>query len=382
MKTESDQMIPLVDIKAQYQSVRSDIEAAVLRVLASGEYILGSEVAAFEQEFSTYCGGPETVAVNSGTSALHIALLAAGVGPGDEVITVPMTFIATVSAIDYCGAQPVFVDIDPETWTMDPARIEVAITERTKAIIPVHLHGRIADMDPILSIARNRGLLVIEDAAQAHGAEYRGRRAGSMGDIACFSFYAGKNLGACGEGGAALSRNLDFVKRMRMLRDWGAAQKYTHILKGFNYRMENLQAAILRIKLRKLEEWTAARRSLAAQYDKRLDTLGIVRPRCAAPTDRHVYHVYAVRVPDRDRVRLAMTDAGIGVGIHYPIPVHLQPVFSELGRVRGDFPLSEKLAAETLSLPLFPEMTGSQLDRISATLASNHRGSVSRGVST
>jgi len=362
-------MIPLIDLKAQYQSIRSEIETAALRVLASGEYILGSEVSAFEREFSEYCGGAETVAVNSGTSALHIALLSAGIGPGDEVITVPMTFIATVSAIDYTGARPVFVDVDPATWTMDPARIEAAITPRTKAIVPVHLHGRVADMDPILNIARRHGLVVVEDAAQAHGAEYRGRRAGSLGDIACFSFYAGKNLSACGEGGAALSRNPDYVKRMGLLRDWGAQQKYNHILKGFNYRMENLQGAILRVKLRKLEKWTAARRALAALYDERLDGLGIVRPQSADVEDRHVYHVYAVRVPGRDRVRAAMAAAAIGVGIHYPVPVHLQPAFAELGHKRGDFPVSEAIADETLSLPLYPEMTDAQHLRVCAALA-------------
>ncbi len=355
-------MIPLIDLKAQYRSIQTEIEAAVLSVLASGEYILGKEVSAFEREFSQYCGGAEAVAVNSGTSALHIALLSAGIGPGDEVITVPMTFIATASAIDYTGARPVLVDIDPTTWTMDPDRVEAAITARTKAIVPVHLHGRVADMDPILDIARRRNLVVIEDAAQAHGAEYRGRRAGSLGDIACFSFYAGKNLGACGEGGAALSHNPEFVRRMRLLRDWGADRKYNHVLKGFNYRMENLQGAILRIKLRKLETWTGARCALASLYDVHFDSFGMARPHKAAAGDRHVYHVYAVRVPNRDRVHSAMTAAGVGVGIHYPVPVHLQPAFADLGHVRGDFPVSEQLAVETLSLPIYPEMTEAAMD--------------------
>lgn len=357
-------MIPLVDLKAQYRDIATELDAAVLGVLASGDYIQGSQVRAFEEAFADYCGGGTVVAVNSGTSALHLALLAAGIGVGDEVITVPMTFIATASAIDYTGARPVFVDIDPATGTMDPARIAAAITGRTRAIMPVHLHGRVADMAPILDIASRHGLLVIEDAAQAHGAEYRGRRAGSFGDIACFSFYAGKNLGAAGEGGAALSRNPEFIRKMRLLRDWGAEQKYHHVMKGYNYRMDTLQGAILRVKLGHLEAWTRRRLEIAGAYDARLDAMEVPRPAASVRDERHAYHVYAVRVAQRDKVRLAMIDAGVGVGIHYPIPVHLQLAFAALGHRPGDFPVSERFANETLSLPIFPEMTAEQVNHV------------------
>jgi dTDP-4-amino-4,6-dideoxygalactose transaminase len=357
-------MIPLLDLKAQYRSIKAELDAAVLDVLASGEYIQGRCVRSFEHAFADYCGGGTVVAMNSGTSALHLALLAAGIGPGDEVITVPMTFIATASAIDYTGARPIFVDIDPATWTMDPARIEEAITPRTRAIIPVHLHGRVADMEPILAIARRHGLIVIEDAAQAHGAEYRGRRAGNFGDIACFSFYAGKNLGAAGEGGAALSRNPEFIRKMQMMRDWGAEQKYHHVMKGYNYRMDNLQGAILGVKLRYLDAWTRRRGEIAVSYATRLDALDLPLPAPQAHGDRHVYHVYAIRIRGRDRVRRALADAGIDTGVHYPIPVHLQPAFAALGHRLGDFPISERLASETLSLPIFPEMTQQQVNQV------------------
>ena len=361
-------MIPLMDLKAQYQSIKSEVDEAVLKVLASAEYILGREVRAFDEEFAAYCDGGECVAMNSGTSALHLAFLAAGIGAGDEVITSAMTFIATASAIAYTGAKPVFVDIDPATWNIDPAKIEAAITPRTRAIVPVHLHGRVADMKPIMEIARRHGLLVVEDAAQAHGAEYDGRRAGGFGDIACFSFYAGKNLGACGEGGAAMSRNPDYIKRMRLLRDWGAEQKYVHVLRGYNYRMEGIQGAILRVKLRHLEDWTRARIIHAAAYDESMDALGIARPASPVAGERHVYHVYAVRAPHRDELRQAMLDAGVGVGMHYPIPLHLQPTFAELGHQPGDFPFAEAFGAETLSLPLFAEMTEAQRDTVCAEL--------------
>lgn len=362
-------MIPLIDLKAQYRAIKPELDAVTLAVLASGEYIQGGEVRAFEEAFAAFCGGGEAVAVNSGTSALHLALLAAGIGAGDEVITVPMTFIATASAIDYTGARPVFVDINPASWTIDPARIEAAITPRTRAIMPVHLHGRIADMEPILAIARHRGLIVIEDAAQAHGAFYRGQPAGAFGDIACFSFYAGKNLGAAGEGGAAIAHDPELLDRMRMLRDWGAERKYHHIMKGYNYRMDNLQGAILRVKLAHLEGWTRRRQEIAALYDARLDALEISRPATSSQGDRHAYHVYAVRLRARERVRLRMLDEDVGVGMHYPIPVHLQPAFAALGHRAGDFPVAECFAEETLSLPIFPEMTMDQLDHICAALA-------------
>jgi dTDP-4-amino-4,6-dideoxygalactose transaminase len=352
-------VIPFVDLKAQYRAIKPEVDAAILSVLESCEFTLGSEVRAFEEEFAAYCQARYGIGVNSGTSALHLALLAAGVGPGDEVITVPFTFIATVSAIAYTGATPVFVDIDPRTFNMDVAAIEAAITPRTKAIMPVHLYGRPADVDPIVEIARRRGLVVIEDAAQAHGAEYRGRRAGSLGDMACFSFYPGKNLGAYGEGGIVVTESPDYTRTLRMLRDWGAEKKYQHVLKGYNYRMEGIQGAVLRVKLRHLERWTEGRRAAAARYDDLLADGGVVTPE---PTtrDRHVYHIYAVRTDRRQELQDALHAESIQTGVHYPIPVHLQPAFADLGYRAGCFPHAERAAHEVLSLPMFPELTPEQ----------------------
>ena len=361
-------MIPFVDLKAQYESIRSEIEPAVLAVLESTQFVLGPAVAGFESRFAEYVTSERALGVNSGTSALHLALLAAGVGRGDEVITTPMTFIATVSAIDYCGATPVFVDIDPATLTMDPAAIEARITDRTKAILPVHLHGLSADLDPMVEIADRRGLILIEDAAQAHGAEYRGRRVGSIGSIGCFSFYPGKNLGAYGEGGAVTTDNAEYARIISMLRDWGSERRYHHELKGYNYRMEGVQGAVLGVKMDHIERWTEARRAHAARYDERLGELGYRTP--TAPSDRrHVYHVYAIRHSRRDELQGFLDDRGIATGIHYPIPVHLQVAFAELGHGRGDFPLSEAAADEVLSLPMFPEMTIAQQDEVVAALA-------------
>jgi dTDP-4-amino-4,6-dideoxygalactose transaminase len=356
-------MIPFLDIRAQYQAIRSELDAAVLDVLGSGEYVLGSRVAAFEKEFAAYCGTKHAIAVNSGTSALHLALLAAGVGPGDEVITVPATFVATVAAICYANATPVFVDIDEKTWTMDPALIERAITPRTKAIMPVHLHGRLADMAAILDIARRNGLAVIEDAAQAHGAERDGRCAGAFGNIGCFSFYPGKNLGACGEGGAVVTDRSDLADHIRKLRDWGQAGKYNHEIPGFNYRMDGVQGAVLGVKLRYLPDWVGRRRAVAAQYDDMLSNAGIATPRAAVALE-HAYHVYAIRVADRSSLQHALTAAGVSTGIHYPHPVHVQPAYKSLGYGIGDFPVSERLADETLSLPIFPEMTSQQVETV------------------
>jgi dTDP-4-amino-4,6-dideoxygalactose transaminase len=291
--------------------------------------------------------------VNSGTSALHRALLAAGIGPGDEVITVPFTFVATTATIGYTGAKPVFVDIDPVSFTIDASRIEAAITARTKAIVPVHLYGQAADLDPILEVARRNNLIVIEDAAQAHGAEYKGRRAGSIGDLGCFSFYPGKNLGAYGEGGAVVTNNPEFVRTIRMLRDWGAEKKYQHVLKGFNYRLEGIQGAILRVKLRHLEAWTEARRAHAERYSELLAGSGVRTPQAMAYA-RHVYHVYAVRSKQRESLQKELQVCEVQTGIHYPIPVHLLPAYSGLGHHRGDFPHSEQAADEVLSLPMFP----------------------------
>jgi dTDP-4-amino-4,6-dideoxygalactose transaminase len=360
-------VIPFVDLKAQYQSIKPEVDAAIQGVLDSCQFTLGSEVVAFEQEFAAYSGSVHGMGVNTGTSALHMALLAADVGQGDEVITVPFTFVATVSAIDYTGAKAVFVDIDPVTFTMDATQLEAAITPRTKAIIPVHLYGQCADMDPILAIAKKHGLTVIEDACQAHGAEYKGRRAGSMGDMGCFSFYPGKNLGAAGEGGMVVTANPEFARTVRMLRDWGAEKKYHHVLKGYNFRMEGIQGAILRVKLRHLEKWTEARRAAAKRYDELLVGAGVGLPKQMAYS-RHVYHIYAVRTQQREALQGALNSAGVQTGIHYPYPVHLLPAFADLGYKAGQFPHSERAANEVLSLPMFPELTAEQSSEVGAAL--------------
>jgi dTDP-4-amino-4,6-dideoxygalactose transaminase/acetyltransferase-like isoleucine patch superfamily enzyme len=356
--------VPFVDLKAQYRQIRPEIQDALNRVLDGGAYVLGEEVAAFEQEFAAYSGGAFGIALNSGTSALHLALLAAGIGPGDEVITVPFTFVATVAAVLYTGARPVLVDIDPRSLTLDVAQLERAVGPRTKAILPVHLYGQPADMDPIRAIARRHGLVVIEDAAQAHGAEYKGRRAGSLGDLGCFSFYPGKNLGAYGEGGLVVTDNPEYARTIRMLRDWGQERKYHHVLKGYNFRMEGFQGAILRVKLRRLEAWTEARRAHAARYDRLLADAPLRTPAAMADT-RHVYHVYAVRSDRRDGLQESLLSAGVQTGIHYPIPVHLQPAYADLGYGAGDFPEAERAAREVLSLPMYPELT----DELQTTVA-------------
>lgn len=360
-------MIPFLDLQAQYRTIAPELEAAALDVLRRGEYVLGSSVASFEQNFAVYCGAKEAVALNSGTSALHLALLALGIGAGDEVITTAMTFVATVAAIRYVNATPVLVDIDPDTWTMEPAAIEPAITPRTKAILPVHLHGRLANMPAILAIADRHGIPVIEDAAQAHGAELGGRKAGTFGSIGCFSFYPGKNLGACGEGGGIVTDQPTLAQKIRTLRDWGQAKKYDHDLHGFNYRMDGIQGAVLDVKLRHLAGWTAKRRKAAGRYDERLAGSGFGLPK--PPVDReHVYHVYAIRSPARDFTQQLLKQAGIATNIHYPRPVHLQRAYADLGYRAGDFPNSEKLAGESLSLPMFPELSDEQIDRICETM--------------
>jgi len=362
-------MIPFVDLKAQYASIKTEVNTAIQGVLDSCQFTLGNEVAAFEEEFAAYCQTTRGIGVNTGTSAIHLALLAADIGPGDEVITVPFPFMATVSAIDYTGATPVFVDIDPRTFTMNASAVEAAITERTRAILPVHLYGQSADMDPILELARRRGLVVIEDAAQAHGAEYKGRRAGSMGDMGCFSFYPGKNLGAYGEGGMVVTNNADFARTIRMLRDWGAEKKYQHVLKGYNYRLEGIQGAVLRVKLRHLEAWTEARRAAAKRYDRLLAGSGVSTPE-AMSYARHVYHIYAIRSGHRQQWQEALNAQGIQTGIHYPTPVHLLPAFADLGYTAGQFPHSERAANEVLSLPMFAELTAEQCEVVSRAVRS------------
>jgi len=360
-------MIPLVDLRAQYLTIKSDIAAAIGRVLDTGQFVLGEEVEAFEQEFAAYQGAAHGIALNTGTSALHLALIAAGVGPGDEVITVPFTFVATVAAIGYVGARAVFVDIDPATFTMDVTQLEGAITSRTKAIIPVHLYGQPADMDPILEIAKRHGVKVIEDACQAHGAAYKGRPVGALGDAGCFSFYPGKNLGAYGEGGMVVTNNAAMAKHIRMLRDWGQDRKYHHVLKGFNYRMEGMQGSILRVKLRHLDHWTEARRTHAVEYRRLLRDSGVEIP-IEAPYARHVYHVYAVRTPDRATLQRTLQSNGIGSGIHYPVPVHLQPAYADDAYGAGDFPHAERAANEVLSLPMYPELSFTNVEMVVAAV--------------
>ncbi len=360
-------MVPFLDLKAQYRQIKPEVDEAISRAIESTQFVLGPEVTAFEGRFADYCGVSHCLAVNSGTSALHLALLAAGVGPGDEVITVSMTFVATTAAVLYSGAKPVFVDVDPITWTMNPALIEAAITSRTKAILPVHLHGMMADMDPIMEIARRHGLVVIEDAAQAHGAEYKGRRAGSIGDLGCFSFYPGKNLGAYGEGGAVVTNRPDLARQVILLRDWGQEAKYNHVVAGYNYRMDGIQGAVLNVKMNHIESWTEARRSVAADYDDRLANLAFARPQPPGHS-RHVYHVYAICLPQRDQALRILQDAGIGAGIHYPVPVHLQKAYAGLGYASGDFPVTEALANQFLSLPIYPEMRPDQVIEVVSQL--------------
>jgi len=361
-------VIPFVDLRAQYHSIKSEIDAAILGVLESCQFTLGSEVAKFEEEFAAYQQSKFGAGVNTGTSALHLALLAANIGAGDEVITVPFTFVASVAAIYYTGAKAVFVDIDPKTFTMDPARIEAAITPRTKAILPVHLYGQPADMDPIMAIARKHNLIVVEDACQAHGAEYKGRRVGSIGDFGAFSFYPGKNLGAYGEGGFVTMQNPEFNRTVRMLRDWGAEKKYQHVLKGYNYRLEGIQGAVLRVKLKYLEKWTEGRRTAAAHYERLFAGSGVPTP-YAAPHARHVYHIYAVRTAQRAAWQEALNAKGVQTGIHYPIPVHLLPAYADLGYEAGDFPHSEAAANEVLSLPMFPEITQAQCETVAEAVS-------------
>jgi dTDP-4-amino-4,6-dideoxygalactose transaminase len=360
-------MIPFVDLQAQYRSLKAEIDSAVLRVLDSAQFVLGPAVAAFENDFAAYCRTTDAIGVNSGTSALHLALLAAGVGPGDEVITVPFTFVATVAAIEYAGATPVLVDVEPRYWTMDPAKLAAAVTTRTKAIIPVHLYGQPADMDPIMAFARQHNLAVIEDACQAHGAEYKGRRCGSIGDIGCFSFYPGKNLGAYGEGGAIVTNDAARAQKMRLLRAWGEETRYEHLYRGFNYRMDGIQGAVLGVKLRYLEQWIDARRRHASQYSDELRDTGAELPR-EREGARHVYHLYVVQLRDRDRWRAKLTDAGVQTGIHYPIPIHLQPAYRDLGYSKGDFPVAERAGLDVLSLPIFPELTRDQIAAVANVL--------------
>ena len=360
--------IPFVDLKAQYVVIKDDVQMAINRVLDNTSFILGSEVAAFEAAFAGFVGVGHAVGVSSGTAALHLALKACGVKPGDEVITAANTFIATAEAIVYLGATPVFADVDAETQTLDVGQAEALITPKTKAIVPVHLFGHPADMDPILDLAKAHGLTVVEDAAQAHGAEYKGRRIGGLGHAACFSFYPGKNLGAYGDGGAVVTNDSALAEQIRMVRNHGRAEKYEHLTIGHNYRLDALQAAILGVKLERLDQWNAARREHAQAYNGKLAGLGAVTP-VERPWAKHVYHIYQIQIENRDDVAATLKEQGVATGIHYPIPLHLQPAFADRGQDRGTFPIAERLADRMLSLPMFPELTDEQIDRVCNCLA-------------
>jgi dTDP-4-amino-4,6-dideoxygalactose transaminase len=326
--------------------------------------VLGDEVEQFEREFAAYSGAEYGVGVSSGTAALQLALVAAGAGPGDEVITVPFTFAAMYAAIEYTGARPVLVDVDPVSLTMDPNAIEPAVTSRTKAIVPVHLYGQPADMDPIVAAAKRHGLAVIEDAAQAHGARYRGRPAGSLGDLGCFSFYPSKNLGAYGEGGLVTTNRAEYAERLRLLRNWGEQTKYAHAIRGFNARLQGLQGAVLRVKLRHLDAWNEARRARAAEYASELRDTALQLP-VEMPYARHVYHLYTVRSARRAELESALRAAGVQTGRHYPVPVHLQPAYRDERYPARSFPVSERAAGEVLSLPMFPTLTREQVGAVS-----------------
>ncbi|MBP6016450.1 MAG: DegT/DnrJ/EryC1/StrS family aminotransferase [Candidatus Promineofilum sp.] len=347
--------IPFVDLRAQYRQIQGEVDPAVLAVMQRGDFILGGAVAEFERTFADYCGVKYCVGVDSGYSALEMIVRAYDIGPGDEVITAANTFIATVLAISNAGATPVLVDCDPETYNIDVTKIEAAITPRTKAIMPVHLYGQMADMDAILAIARRHNLYVFEDAAQASGARYKGRRAGSLGDAAAFSFYPGKNLGAYGDGGAVTTNDPDVAEKIRLLRNIGQKVKYFHEIKGFNHRLDTMQAAVLGVKLPYLDGWNAGRRRAAATYADLLADLPLLTP-TTSPDGEHIFHLYVVRVADREALMDHLKSKGIATGLHYPIPIHLQPAYAELGYKLGDFPVTEAYAELIVSLPIFPEL--------------------------
>jgi dTDP-4-amino-4,6-dideoxygalactose transaminase len=366
--------VPFFDLRRQYQQTKPEIDGAVHRTLSSGRYILGEELAAFEREFAAYCGARHAVGVGSGTEALHLALRACGVRPGDAVITAPNTAVPTVCAIVSANARPVFVDIDPATFTLDPEKLRDRPGRqrpgvRAKAIIPVHLYGHSAAMGPLLEVAREHGLKVIEDAAQAHGAEYAGRKVGRLADAACFSFYPTKNLGAYGDAGMVVTDDAEVAQRVRMLRNYGEEAKYQNRVHGFNSRLDELQAAVLRVKLSRLDEWVAARRRQAGQYGELLAGAPVVLP-TEAPPARHSYHLYVVRSRDRDRLRQHLRENGVGTSIHYPTPVHCQNAYRELGYSAGDFPEAERACREVLSLPLYPELTDEEVRYVGRVLHS------------
>ncbi len=365
--------VPFLDLKAQYAQINGEIRVAIQEVLDSCAFAGGPFVEKFEKEWAAYCGTKHAIGVGNGTDALWLALLALGIGRGDEVITVPNTFLATVEAISLVGATPVFVDVDPKTYNMDPALLMKAITSRTRAVIPVHLFGQTADMDPIVEIAGKRSIPVIEDACQAHGAEYKGKRAGSIGAAGCFSFYPGKNLGAYGEGGAVVTDRQDIADKIRMLRDHGQVKKYYHDLVGINGRLDGIQGAVLSVKLKHLDKWNASRRAAAKKYHESMkDIAGITLP-FEAPYAKHVHHVFALKVKNRDGLKESLEKKGVHCGIHYPVPVHLQKAYSSLGLRKGSFPVTESCADEFLSLPMFPELLEKQIEFVARSVEESLR---------
>jgi dTDP-4-amino-4,6-dideoxygalactose transaminase len=359
--------IPFVDLAAQYATITEEVDEAFARVLKKTDFILGEEMYRFEEEFAAYCDVEYAVGVDSGTSALEMVLMAYGVGPGDEVITTANTFIATALAISYVGATPVLIDMNPQTYEMNPSLLKAAITPRTKAIMPVHLYGHPADMDPIMEIAHQYGLIVVEDASQAHGARYKGKRVGSLGHAAAFSLYPGKNLGAYGDAGIIVTHDARIAETLRRLRNYGQTQKYHHVQRGYNRRLDTLQAALLRVKLRYLDDWNAARRRHAALYRQLLESAPVILPEVADGAEP-VYHLYVVRTQRRDALQTHLQAHGIAVGIHYPIPIHLQPAYDDLGYQKGAFPITEQAADQILSLPMYPELTPDAIAHITATI--------------
>jgi len=360
--------VPFLNLKAQYDAIAQELELSIKEVLGSCAFSGGPFVERFEGEFASFCGCSYAVGVGTGTEALWLALLAVGVKPGDEVITAPNSFIATAEAISLCGAEPVFVDVDDNSYTMDPALLEQAITSRTKVIIPVHLFGQPADMDPILSISRRHGIAVLEDACQAHGAEYKGRRAGSMGDAGCFSFYPGKNLGAYGEAGCVVTNSRELAEKIRLLRDHGQARKYYHDVIGINGRMDGIQGAILSVKLKYLTAWNDQRLHHAASYTRMLHDVVALKTPTVMPYANHVFHIYAVRSANRRVVMDALAERGIACGVHYPVPIHLQRAYAYGKQREGSFPVAERCANEFISLPMFPELTQEEISYVCSEL--------------
>jgi dTDP-4-amino-4,6-dideoxygalactose transaminase len=359
--------VAFVDLYQQHQAIEEELVEVFRRVLRKSSFILGPEVVAFEKEFAAYVGASDCIAVNNGTTALQLVLAGLGIGPGDEVITVANTFIATAEAISAVGARPVFVDVDPVSYTMDPQQVEAAITPNTKALLPVHLYGQAADVDALLKIARRHNLHLIEDACQAHGATYKGRKAGSLGVAGCFSFYPGKNLGCLGEGGAVVTSNPELAQRMRMLRDHGSVKKYEHSLPGYNFRLEGLQGGFLSVKLPHLDRWNARRREVAKLYHELLSDTSLKLP-VEMGWGEHVYHLYVIQTDDREALRLALNAAGIECGLHYPVPLHLQAAYADLSYEKGRFPVSEHLSSHILSLPMHPYITDEEVKRVASVL--------------